>query len=286
MDDIQKLVPPFELCRKIPAGSYFEESFFAWSFHCDKRIKQAFVDRRTDIEYCRRNMVNAPPIYPAPTLQEILQKLHNFYFRKYTIIGTCSIAIKRDPDTWSKDYVNYDPTAAALELWLDVYAGEQTSTDTPYASLDGEEDQDPFVPFKPRPIIQPTELVYIAGPMTGKPIFNYPKFYGMAAMIERMYGCTVMNPARQPAGLTYDEYLRRASVDLFHADVMVLLEGWRESHGAVNEYEMMINRSDHVAIFTEKDVIENMDAVFNAEHKIVIRSAKNNQKEESGDETL
>lgn len=79
------------------------------------------------------------------------------------------------------------------------------------------------------------DVVYIAGPMTGLLLFNYPKFYGYAGMIEKEWGCKVLNPARQPNGLTYEEYLRRSMEDLKQATVIVALKYWPKSNGATKE---------------------------------------------------
>lgn len=69
------LVPRLELCERIPAG-FFENSLYVWSYNCDKRDKVPFVEERDMIEHCRRDMINAPDIYPAPTLAEVLQAIH------------------------------------------------------------------------------------------------------------------------------------------------------------------------------------------------------------------
>ena len=71
--------------------------------------------------------------------------------------------------------------------------------------------------------------------MSGMPMFNYPAFYGAAGLIEKEFQCEVLNPARQPNGLAYDEYMRRAFDDLDRATVIVLLDGWSQSKGATKE---------------------------------------------------
>lgn len=86
------------------------------------------------------------------------------------------------------------------------------------------------------PMIRETDIVYIAGPMTGMPMFNYLAFYGAAGLIAKEFRCEVLNPARQPNGLAYDEYMRRAFDDLDRATVIVLLDGWSQSKGATNEF--------------------------------------------------
>jgi hypothetical protein len=80
------------------------------------------------------------------------------------------------------------------------------------------------------------EKIYIAGPMSDMPDFNFPAFYAAEEKLRRT-GCKmVFNPARQGADIPYREAL---AVDLQwicnHADAIALLPGWRESKGATAE---------------------------------------------------
>ena len=70
------LVPRLDLCRRIPLGTFYD-SYLVWSYSCDKRDRVPFVEERDMIEHCRRDMVNAPDVFPAPTLSEILNFAHN-----------------------------------------------------------------------------------------------------------------------------------------------------------------------------------------------------------------
>jgi|GEM_PF-1576622 hypothetical protein len=80
--------------------------------------------------------------------------------------------------------------------------------------------------------------VYIAGPMSGIKDLNYPAFNAAEQMIRDFYGFEVLNPARQPEGLEYEEYMKRGLEDVRACDVLVLLDGWNRSPGAQREYQL------------------------------------------------
>lgn len=80
--------------------------------------------------------------------------------------------------------------------------------------------------------------VYIAGPMSGLPEFNYPAF-ALAASLWRANGYEVLNPAENFMGDTsreYREYIRADLDMLLKADAIALLPGWQQSRGA--RYEL------------------------------------------------
>jgi len=83
-------------------------------------------------------------------------------------------------------------------------------------------------------------VLYIAGPMTGLPDYNFPAFNTLAAKL-RAEGYTVLNPAESDGGTTYKPrpfYMRRAIEMLMQADAVVLLPGWLNSKGALLEVEI------------------------------------------------
>lgn len=81
--------------------------------------------------------------------------------------------------------------------------------------------------------------IYIAGPMTGLPEFNYPAFNAAAAKLRAM-GHTVLNPAENPVPPcgTWAGYMRMALAQLVQCDCVVLLPGWAESKGALIERKL------------------------------------------------
>lgn len=81
--------------------------------------------------------------------------------------------------------------------------------------------------------------IYVAGPMTGLPDFNYPAFNAAAAQLRAM-GHTVLNPAENPVPAcgTWQGYMRMALAQLVQCECIVLLPGWAESKGALIERKL------------------------------------------------
>lgn len=79
--------------------------------------------------------------------------------------------------------------------------------------------------------------LYIAGPMTGLPNFNYPAFNAAEAALTRS-GFEVLNPVMGETPPTeadaqpWDWYMRRALGMVIEADGIALLKGWETSRGA------------------------------------------------------
>jgi hypothetical protein len=86
--------------------------------------------------------------------------------------------------------------------------------------------------------------IYIAGPMTGIPQFNYPEFFRVATVL-RDLGHAVINPA-ETNGATVQEalrdveanphsweyYMRKDVMSVASVDAICLLPGWQNSKGA------------------------------------------------------
>lgn len=91
--------------------------------------------------------------------------------------------------------------------------------------------------------------VYIAGPMTGYPEFNYPAFRDTAARLRRM-GFEVISPAElnpiEPSLIVderyhqelYPSYIRRDITALLECDHICMMRGWQDSKGAALEYHI------------------------------------------------
>jgi len=82
--------------------------------------------------------------------------------------------------------------------------------------------------------------VYIAGPMTGLPDYNYPAFFAAEKALREL-GYETINPARtegREGCKTWLDYMRAALRDVADADAIAMLPGWADSRGATVEYNL------------------------------------------------
>jgi hypothetical protein len=84
-------------------------------------------------------------------------------------------------------------------------------------------------------------VVYISGPMTGLPEYNYPAFNAAAAAL-RAAGYAVENPAEnpEPPCKSWQGYMRSAIVQVTRAHALYLLAGWQRSRGARLEVQIAL----------------------------------------------
>lgn len=77
------------------------------------------------------------------------------------------------------------------------------------------------------------KTIYLSGPMTGLPEFNFPAFHAAAKAL-RACGYDVANPAEINATTdgTWQSYLRKDIKALCDCDALALLPGWEQSPGA------------------------------------------------------
>lgn len=76
--------------------------------------------------------------------------------------------------------------------------------------------------------------LYLAGPMSGLPEFNYPAFNEAAASL-RVNGHEVINPAENDGGDTsgtWAYYMRQDVQHILNVEGVAVLPGWRKSKGA------------------------------------------------------
>lgn len=77
--------------------------------------------------------------------------------------------------------------------------------------------------------------IYLSGPMTGLPEYNFPAFAAEAARL-RGLGFDVVNPAEiNPDGGTWEECMRRDVALLVTCDHVATLPNWDKSRGAQME---------------------------------------------------
>ena len=95
--------------------------------------------------------------------------------------------------------------------------------------------------------------IYIAGPMTGLPGFNYPAFNAEAARLREL-GWDVENPAENPAPASGEwiDYMRMAIPQLMTCDYIVMLPGWEKSRGA--RIEQRVARSMHIIFYQAGEI--------------------------------
>jgi hypothetical protein len=101
------------------------------------------------------------------------------------------------------------------------------------------------------------KTIYLAGPMSGLPDFNYPAFNAAAAKL-RALGHTVLNPAENPVPAcgTWAGYMRLALAQLVQCECIVLLPGWAESKGALVERKLAQVLGMEVLHFVEAQMLE------------------------------
>jgi hypothetical protein len=83
--------------------------------------------------------------------------------------------------------------------------------------------------------------VYISGPMTGIPEFNFPAFNAKAAEL-RAGGCEPVSPVENgvPAGAPWVEHMRADIRMLLDCDGIHMLPGWSKSRGATLEHSIAV----------------------------------------------
>lgn len=97
--------------------------------------------------------------------------------------------------------------------------------------------------------------IYLCGPMTGLPEYNYPAFRAAAAEL-RAQGWRVVNPAENAAPTadpTWDDWMAVSLPQVRAASLLALLPGWERSKGALLEVETA--RELGIPVFSLKDVL-------------------------------
>lgn len=80
--------------------------------------------------------------------------------------------------------------------------------------------------------------LYIAGPITGCKDYRTKFLLAQTALEAERH--TAINPAALPDGLEYEEYMTIGLAMLSCCDGVFLLQGWRESKGAIREFNAAV----------------------------------------------
>lgn len=132
--------------------------------------------------------------------------------------------------------IDFIDVGGACQLPVNTPVAQQGSKRTSLASGDLVADSSQT---QEAPVNNPNLLadLYIAGPMTGLPEFNFPAFFEAEARL-RANGYEIRNPARHGAGhpdASWSDYMRRDIPDLLACRAVALLPGWQKSRGATLE---------------------------------------------------
>lgn len=78
--------------------------------------------------------------------------------------------------------------------------------------------------------------LYVCGPMSGLPEFNYPAFHGATERLAAL-GYDIENPADNQQDDTspvpvWQQFMRLGVAQLVRCDGIALLDGWQKSRGA------------------------------------------------------
>ena len=94
------------------------------------------------------------------------------------------------------------------------------------------------VPAPPEP---DAVRIYVAGPMTGLPDYNYPAFRSAANRLRRA-GFDVEDPSQNPgcSHFRWQDYMRASLPQLLRCQGVALLPGWEVSKGANIEHDLAV----------------------------------------------
>lgn len=95
--------------------------------------------------------------------------------------------------------------------------------------------------------MKPPAVVYVAGPMSGYPMHNFPQFNKTAGLL-RAAGFEVRNPAEHPAAaqLAYREIIDIDIRLILECNTMFFLPRWYDSRGAKTEMKIATWRNMNI----------------------------------------
>lgn len=111
---LEEIVPPVDLCKKIPAGEFADSCFLFVPLSNGKEWK--IMKRTTMLEASNRIA------YPAPTVTEILKVLWNDYQKPTVYFRNIWCArVVNDYGDKITEVDNENAANAALKLWLKLW---------------------------------------------------------------------------------------------------------------------------------------------------------------------
>ena len=125
MSDLKNLVPPQELCKLIPARE-LEDSYFVWA-----KFDKWVILLRNCVEK-NKAYITEPIIYPAPTLQEIMEAIGGIKEISYPDQLNPGRTLSRDPqyepsiEFFPRDNLSWQSKCWTNSIWraLDTTAPE------------------------------------------------------------------------------------------------------------------------------------------------------------------
>lgn len=96
-------------------------------------------------------------------------------------------------------------------------------------------------------------IAFLSGPISGHRFYRL-RFW-IAALFLRFKGYKVHNPAILPGWLTHDQAMHICYAMIDRSDMLVQLDGWRHSEGAMLEAEYA--RARDIPIVEIRDLISN-----------------------------
>lgn len=94
-----------------------------------------------------------------------------------------------------------------------------------------------------------SKRIYISGPMTGHPEFNYPAFHRAEEILQEAGFMDIYNPAKVPQQESWQAYMDIHIPEVHKSSSVALLPGWGMSPGARKEVHEALSRDVHVDLF-------------------------------------
>jgi predicted RNA-binding protein len=95
-------------------------------------------------------------------------------------------------------------------------------------------------------------IVYISGGISNVPDYLQRFTAAENELKKKFPEAVILNPCRQPQGLTWEAYMTMAAVDVAIADMVYFLRNWRESKGARMEMNLALKYAKDILFEAQK----------------------------------